>query len=146
MPRFNRRPLFPLTDRGAPRMRMFGINGMAAALAAAMACMAVMPANAGLSVSPVIVDFLPGQPPRADVELVNSRTEQLYVAVEPSEIAAAGTGAERRVQTPDPQELGLLASPGRLILEPGQHKFVRIAMLQEAGESDRIYRITIKPV
>ena len=105
-----------------------------------------LPAYAELGVSPAIVDFQSGHPPRADLELVNNGSQRLYVVVEPSEIAAPGTDAEQRIQDPDPQVLGLLATPSRLILEPGQRKFVRIAMLKEAGDRDRIYRVTVKPV
>jgi hypothetical protein len=95
---------------------------------------------------PAIVEFPPGQPPRSDIELFNDGADRLYVVVEPSQILDAGTPAERRVQEPDPQKLGLLATPNRLILEPGERKYVRVAMLLDAGLTDRIYRLTIKPV
>jgi Mat/Ecp fimbriae periplasmic chaperone len=107
---------------------------------------ATLPANAGLALSPAIVDFSPDQPMRSDIELVNNGDERLFVVVEPSEIKAPGTDAEKRVQNPDPQALGLLATPSRLILEPGQRKYVRIALLADAGDQDRIFRVTIKPV
>jgi Mat/Ecp fimbriae periplasmic chaperone len=103
-------------------------------------------AQAGLSVAPVIVDFQPGDPPRADLELFNDGEETLYVVIEPAMIEDPGDAAEKRVQNPDPQALGLLATPNRLVLEPGQRKFVRIATLSPPGETDRIYRVTVKPV
>jgi P pilus assembly chaperone PapD len=107
---------------------------------------APLAAHAGLAVAPVIVDFQPAELPRADVELFNDGAETLYVVVEPSKIENPGDTAEKRVQNPDPQALGLLATPNRLVLEPGQRKFVRIAMLSPPGETDRIYRVTVKPV
>ena len=103
-------------------------------------------ARAGLSVAPVIVDFQPGDPPRADLELFNDGDETLYVVIEPARIEDPGDAAERRIQNPDPQALGLLATPNRLVLEPGQRKFVRIATLSPPGDVDRIYRVTVKPV
>lgn len=104
------------------------------------------PSQARLGVSPVIVDFQPEQPKSSDIELFNDGTERVYVVVEPSEIKRAGTAAERRDQVPDPKLLGLLAAPSRLILEPGQRKYLRIVMLNDPADSDRIYRVTVKPV
>ena len=128
-------------------MHFFRIDPLPAVIAALIgSTIAAAPAEATLSVTPVIIDFQPGQPPRADIELYNPGAEQLYVVIEPGEIRAPGTKVEQRFQTPDPQQLGLLASPGRVILEPGQRKFVRVAMLQDAGDRDRVYRVTIKPV
>ena len=103
-------------------------------------------ARAGLSVAPVIVDVQPNQPPRADVELFNDGTETVYVVVEPSRIEDPGDADEKRVRLADPQALGLLATPNRLVLQPGQRKFVRIALLSPPGDADRIYRVTVKPV
>jgi P pilus assembly chaperone PapD len=103
-------------------------------------------ARAGLSVAPVIVDIQPNQPPRGDVELFNDGAETLYVVVEPSRIEGAGDAGEKRVRQADPRVLGLLTTPNRLVLEPGQRKFVRIAFLLPPGDTDRIYRVTVKPV
>ena len=50
------------------------------------------------------------------------------------------------MQSPDPEALGLIATPGRVILEPGQRKFLRLATLQPPGDADRVFRVTIKPV
>ena len=104
------------------------------------------PSQARLGVSPVIVDFQPEQPQNADIELFNDGPERVYVVVEPSEIKGAGTPTEQRIQVRDPKLLGLLAVPSRLILEPGQRKFLRIVMLDEPASYDRIYRVTVKPV
>lgn len=114
----------------------------------AVLALAVAPslARAGLSVAPVIVDVPPNQPPRGDIELFNDGTETLYVVVEPSRIENPGDASETRVRLTDPQALGLLATPNRLVLEAGQRKFVRIALLQPPGDTDRIYRVTVKPV
>jgi P pilus assembly chaperone PapD len=120
--------------------------------AAALACFALVPiaaptaALAGLSVAPVIVDIQPNQPPRGDIELFNDGTETIYVVVEPSRIEDPGDAGEKRVRVTDPQALGLLATPNRLVLEAGQRKFVRLALLQPSGDTDRIYRVTVKPV
>src|SRR5260370_2553304 len=116
-------------------------------LAAALWSIADYSARAGgLSLTPAMVDFTADQPPRTDLELLNDGAERLYIVVEPAQILDPGTPAERRVQVVDPQKLGLLATPNRLILEPGERKYVRVAMLADPGDRDRIYRVTVKPV
>jgi P pilus assembly chaperone PapD len=127
----------------APRRLVASALALACAFAFAAAPLV---ARAGLSVAPVIVDFQPGELPRADIELLNDGAETLYVVVLPSKIEDPGDSDDKRVQNPDPQALGLLATPNRLVLEPGQRKFVRIAMLSPPGDTDRIYRVTVKPV
>jgi P pilus assembly chaperone PapD len=104
------------------------------------------PARADMALSRLVLDFKPGQPPRDDVEVSNGGTERLYVVVEPSEIIAPGLPGEKRVSSRDPQQLGLLVTPAKLVIEPGQRKLVRIVGLGEAGATDRIYRVTFKPV
>ena len=115
-------------------------------LAAAILLAAPTPVLAGLTVSPVIVDVQPSQAPRADVEAINDSTDTVYVVVEPARIDHPGEPGERRVQDPDPQALGLLATPNRLVLAPGERKFVRLALLSPPGDTDRIFRVTVKPV
>lgn len=103
-------------------------------------------AHAQLVLSEVIVDFLPGKPPRADIEAWNNTKERMYVVAEPSEIISPGLAEETRSQEPNPEKLGLLVSPARMILEPGQHKLIRVAAISDRRESDRIYRVMVKPV
>ena len=104
------------------------------------------PARADLSVSQVIVDLAPDRPPRDDIEVWNNGGERIYVVAEPSEIADPGLPDERRVQQRDPEQLGLLVSPNRMMLEPGQRRLLRIAALGTRGERDRIWRVVVKPV
>lgn len=103
-------------------------------------------ANAEIVLSQVIVDLRPDQPPREDVEIWNSSKERVYVLAEPAEIVAAGLGNQTRVVEPDPEKLGILVTPNRLILEPGQRRLLRVAIIGERGPRDRIYRVTVKPV
>ena len=129
-------------DRPALSRRRAGWS----AIAAGLAVVAATPAAAGLSVSPLILDFGPGQPSRGDVDVLNTGAERLYVVVEPARIDKPGLPGEHRTAEPDPEALGMLATPGRMILEPGQRKFLRLAVLQPPGDVDRVYRVTVKPV
>jgi P pilus assembly chaperone PapD len=116
-----------------------------AAVALAAAALAT-PAQAGLMLSKVILDLDPASPPRDDVELWNDGDERLYVVAEPSEIVDAGLPTEQRRAASDPSASGLLVTPQKLILEPGEHKLVRVAAVADRPARDRIYRVTIKPV
>jgi P pilus assembly chaperone PapD len=106
----------------------------------------IAPAQAQLAVSQLIVDLKPAPARSQDVELFNESAERSYVSIEPREIINPGTPDERSVTSPDPEKLGLLVSPRRLILEPGQRRIVRIARIGPDALAERIYRVTIKPV
>jgi P pilus assembly chaperone PapD len=114
------------------------------ALAAAVA----LPGTAGANIvlSQVVVDISPSSDTAQDVEITNDGSEVAYVVVEPSELVAAGLPGEKRVPIVDPGQGGLLVSPQRMILQPGERKVVRIAAIAARGTSDRIYRVTVKPV
>jgi len=116
------------------------------AAAAAVSCLCPTPASAEMVLSKVIVDLRPGQPASDDIEVWNSGPDRLYVVAEPSEIQAAGTEAQTRVAVTDPAKSGLVVSPQRMILEPGQRRLVRIAAVLPRAGSDRVYRVAIKPV
>lgn len=103
-------------------------------------------AHAEMVLSQVIVDFLPGKPPREDIEVWNDSDERMYVVAEPSEIVGAGTAHEQRLAVPSSEDAGLLVSPRRLVLEPGERRTIRIATFAERPASERVYRVAIKPV
>ena len=117
-----------------------------ASLALAAALGLAQWAHAEMVLSQVIVDLLPGKPPRDDIEVFNDGPDRMYVAADPSEILGAGTPQERRVPATDPEQSGLLVSPQRLILAPGEHRTIRIAAVGDRPASDRVYRVAIKPV
>ena len=104
------------------------------------------PARAELVLSQLIVDLGSGSKDRDDIEVWNNSDERAYVVAEPSEVLSPGTAAEKRQAEPDPEKRGLLVSPARMILEPGQRKLVRVAAIGPRQERERVYRITVKPV
>ena len=118
--------------------------GSALALGAALSLTSL--ARAEMVLSQVIVDLLPGKSPREDIEVWNDGAERMYVLAEPFEIRAAGTPQEQRNPVGQPEEAGLLVSPQRLVLEPGERRTIRIAAIGARPASDRIYRVAIKPV
>jgi P pilus assembly chaperone PapD len=103
-------------------------------------------ARADIVLSQLIVDLQRGTHNRDDVEIWNNGPERAYVAIEPREILDPGRPGQSSREEPDPQKLGLLVAPARMILEPGQRKLVRIAALAADGGRERVYRVTVKPV
>jgi len=103
-------------------------------------------ARAEMVLSKVIVDLQPGQRSSEDIEVWNDGSDTLYVAVEPFEILEPGTIAQHREPARDPRTSGILVSPQRLVLGPGQRRIVRVAAVLPKAERDRIWRVTIKPV
>jgi P pilus assembly chaperone PapD len=114
-------------------------------LAAFILALPLAPATAQIQLSNLVVELTPGKDSRQDVEVWNSSSDRAYVAVEPSEIVNAGTSGETRRTEPDPEKLGVLVSPARMILDPGQRKLVRIANIAPS-DRERVYRVTVKPV
>lgn len=119
---------------------------VALALALSSAPVAFSPASAQIALSEMIVDFQPGKDARQDIEVWNKSPDRAYVAVEPSEIVNPGTPSEARRQDPDPEKLGLLVSPARMILEGGERKLLRVAEISPPTDRERVYRVTVKPV
>ena len=118
----------------------------AAAAVAAIYSFAASPASAELVVGQLIVEFRPGAPKASDIEIFNNSDERSFALVEPREILNPGTAAEQPLTSPDPAKLGLITSPARFILEPRQRRTLRIAAIGPAGDRERVYRVTVKPV
>ena len=131
--------------RTSLKRRSIGIVGLGLGTCF-FAALTAGPAHAELVVSQLIVDFKPGAARTADIEIFNNGDERAYAVVEPHEILNPGMPGEKRVETPDPAKLGLLASPARFILEPRQRRTLRIAAIGAAGTQERVYRVTVKPV
>ena len=103
-------------------------------------------AHAELVLSDLVVELHPGKNARKDIELWNNSDDRSYVEITPAEIMDPGRATESRRQEPNPERLGLLVSPNRMILEPGQHKVIRVAAIAAPIGRERIYRVTVKPV
>ena len=114
--------------------------------AALIAALVAAPAQADLVLSELIVELQPGKNARDDLEVWNNSPERTYVALEPREIVNPSLPSQAERRDPNPEKLGILVSPARMILEPGQRKLVRIATLLPNADQEHVYRLTVKPV
>lgn len=103
------------------------------------------PANAQLAIDRLWVDFDSSGVPRSDLVVRNESKDRYYITIKTTEIVSPGTDQEQRVAVTDPEKLGLLVTPNRLILEPGQMRAVRMVSLNSGLTDDRIYRVNITP-
>jgi P pilus assembly chaperone PapD len=112
------------------------------------AAMLLLPAaaHANIVLSRVVIDIVPNGDTAQDIDVSNDGDEIAYVVIEPSEIVSPGLPGEKRVSIVDPAVGGLLVSPQRMILQPHEHKLIRVAAVAARGATDRIYRLTVKPV
>lgn len=102
--------------------------------------------QAAMYVDRAEVTFKAGEPARQDIVITNPDAEPLYVKVEVSEIFNAGTAAEERRISREAEDINLLATPNKLVIQPGQQKNVRLVNLAGHGESERVYRVNVTPV
>jgi P pilus assembly chaperone PapD len=103
------------------------------------------PARADLAVNQVIVDFVPGAAAREDVQVANTGDETLYVETTVHRIYNPGDRPLQREEIRDPAAGGLLVSPRRFVLPPGDRRLLRFVLTQPAGAEERIYRVSVTP-
>lgn len=102
---------------------------------------------AGISVSPSILDFLPGQQ-TDDIKVTNSGKSISYVAVSITKIENPGSPEEKNMDvTPSmsPFDVGLAVSPSKMVLEPGAIQNIRLIPFLKNLKEDAVYIISIKP-
>ncbi len=110
------------------------------------ATLASGPVAAGIALDRVIVELEPRDGSRGDIEVQNVGETTQYVVVEASEVRYPGTEREERFAAADPEALGLLVTPNRLVLEPGARRVVRFVRLGPPSEQERVWRVAVRPV
>lgn len=103
------------------------------------------PASANLSIDKLWVEFEEGRQERNDLVIRNDSDDRYYVSVSVTEISSPGTDDETKATDIDPESLGLLVTPNRLVLEPGAIRSIRLVSLNTGLTKDRIYRVLVSP-
>jgi P pilus assembly chaperone PapD len=84
---------------------------------------------------------------REDVVVINSDQENnLFVQVEPFEVANPGTADQDLVPLEVTDNPEFLVTPNRLAVPPGGRSLVRFLNLEAPGETERVYRVNLTPV
>lgn len=103
-------------------------------------------ASAEFALSEMIVDIDADSPRQRDIEVVSQDKEVQYIAMETVVVENPGLPNEKQTPVTDPQKSGLMITPNKMALPAGARKTIRLLLLQPKGDSDKIYRVIVKPV
>lgn len=103
-------------------------------------------ASASMQLDRTQVVFQPAGPGREDVIVRNAGEDTLYLKVEVLEVTAPGTPEERREVVENPESIGLIATPTKLVIQPERRRAIRLVNLQGHDEAERVYRVNVLPV
>lgn len=103
-------------------------------------------AGAAMVIDRAVIDFAADAPPRQDVLVANPDEQPLFVDIQVLDVRNPGTEEEARVPVRDPEAIGLIATPRRLMVPAGGQRLVRLVNLNGHGDSERVYRVNLKPV
>ena len=118
-------------------------------LSKGLVCLALMAglcgtAHANLKLSRFFVEAEQNARPQ-EVFVSNEGNETLYVKVEVEEVIDPQAEAPETRTGLTPEQLGILVSPQRLVINPGEDKRIRVVTLN-APEEDRFFKVTVTPV
>lgn len=102
------------------------------------------PARADMVLSEVIVNLPVGEV-RKEIIVSNTGQDVLFITATLSEVVDPGLPTERRIEHDDPEAAGLIVTPNRVIVQPGQRKTLRIANIGDTPVRDRVYRLLVNP-
>ncbi|MET1256534.1 molecular chaperone [Aliikangiella maris] len=82
-----------------------------------------------------------------EIAVINQGDETLYLRIEPSIVSAAGLPQESKATYRDPQAAGLLVTPQRMVLAPGEKKRIQLVRLDNIKNTqiEKVFRILVKP-
>lgn len=104
------------------------------------------PASAQFQIDRQWIEFTANGPDRQDIQITSLSAETQYIQVDAVWVRDPGQPSEQRLEIDNPDEIGLLATPKQLVLPAGASRVVRLLNRLPAGDRDRIYRVTIRPV
>jgi len=116
------------------RLRLALLLGLACASRAA----------ADISISPAVVVF-DARSADNTIIVTNDGKDLAFVTARVRSVDAPGEQDEKLRFDPDPAAVGLLATPNRMVLEPGERRAIRLLAMNPAGSDDRVWRVHIAP-
>lgn len=91
-----------------------------------------------------VLEFDPTQKTQ-DLEIRNEGDDKIYLDLKLAEIIDPHTPKPTRNELTDPRTAPVLVSPEQLLVMPGQRKRVRLIMRESATDTDRVFRLSVKP-
>jgi P pilus assembly chaperone PapD len=102
------------------------------------------PAAADISISPAIVVF-EARASDNTIVVTNDGKDLAFVTARVRSVDAPGESDEKLRFEANPAAVGLLATPNRMVLEPGERRAIRLLTMSPAGDADRVWRVHIAP-
>ncbi len=103
--------------------------------------------NAGLLLDKVVVVFDDNKQTKKDILVINDDPDQrIFVSVEPFRVEQPGTKNESLTALLAEERPSFLASPKKLIVEPGSQSVVRLLNLEPNSTEERVYRVNYLPI
>lgn len=102
------------------------------------------PASADISITPAVVVF-DARDADNTIVVTNDGKDLAFVTARVRSVDAPGESDEKLRYDPNPAALGLLATPNRMVLEPGERRAIRLLAMYPAGAADRVWRVHIAP-
>ena len=115
-------------------------------LCVSAALLTAMPASARIDANPAVHIFEPKASPETTVTVTNSGAGKAFVVTKVREVMARGETDEKLREDPNPETLGLIATPGRAVLEKGERRGVRIVPTGKPVNDDRVWRVLVSEV
>lgn len=103
-------------------------------------------AHAGMYIDKSIVAFRSGEQLRQDIIVTNPDDTPAFIEVEVLQVLNPGTAEETRTEVKNPEEIGLVASPRRLMVPPGGQRVVRLVSLNGFQDKEQVFRVNFTPV
>ncbi len=110
-----------------------------------MASLIPAPTYAEISLSQVIIDVAPGEALIRDVELTNLAPEKAYIEVTVYRIENPGQYPMNRTTSGNPTELGLVATPSKLVVAAESARLIRLILLNPPDDQEHVWRISVVP-
>ncbi len=98
-----------------------------------------------MAMDKIILNFYSDTMTREDVGVTNTGEDTLYLSAKVFEIINPGSDNPKRIELTDPRKAGMIISPNRMVITPGQNKIFRVIPTRPAGDKDLVYRILVKP-
>lgn len=104
-----------------------------------------MPTHAGILVSPMKIEFLPNKVNRHAIKVRNNGKKVAYISVAPYLMTYKVDGKPERVALKNAPKAGLLISPPRMILQPGQQSQILLSLTKPMGAQEKEFQLVVKP-
>jgi P pilus assembly chaperone PapD len=101
-------------------------------------------ARADINITPAVAVF-DSKATDNTIIVTNDGKDLTFVTARVRAVDAPGEKDENLRFEPNPGVVGLLATPNRMVLEPGERRAIRLLAMKAPSDADRVWRVHIAP-